>query len=516
MRSAAGSRRSLVDVSETDLNKLKLQCRRAEGAKREHDEKTRGLLCRQTREIKRLQDEGEELSRSLRVSQSGFNRWTDAGVVQDLTAMLARGDRIDEELEAEKGKVASLKVQISKLERTLAGQTTGGGSTHHSMNLRKNTCLIESNLYRGRKCLNTMMTRNGEFREELKMLLVEKKQFLQVQSRLEKELQAIRKNISNLMSKCTEAFNASVKIQERQRMLMEQNAKDVAHYIKERSSLEQQMSYFCNFEVFLGIKAIVRNNQDTDRRKVRHKQLESKELAPGDFEDAIKKIYTETKEMDLDKLVRNFIQMEEQNYTLLKFVNYKHNEAETIRRQISQLCNEIEIFVAEEQQQQKQHHDLRMKVSFKQKITEQHLAGYQQRVEYIEKLLDQLKGGVESLLQISHDSSVTFKQLGSSDRVQDENIIEYLRGVENRVNELLTLQSFIHFQENLNQWDIDNLSTIAGQLLGMTPQAVNPTTAAGIPTPVDDPDVVELLLLEAKEPVSKKRIERRKKTDRLT
>lgn len=53
-------------------------------------------------EIKRLQDEREERLCSLKASQSGFNRCTDACVV--LTAMLASEDRIDGELEAEKRK----------------------------------------------------------------------------------------------------------------------------------------------------------------------------------------------------------------------------------------------------------------------------------------------------------------------------------------------------------------------------------------------------------------------------
>lgn len=41
---------------------------------------------------------------------------------------------------------------------------------------------------------------------------------------------------------------------------------------------------------------------------VKHKQLDSKELGPEDFEDAIKKILKVTEESDLDKLVRNFLQ----------------------------------------------------------------------------------------------------------------------------------------------------------------------------------------------------------------
>ncbi|KAK9515544.1 hypothetical protein VZT92_026182 [Zoarces viviparus] len=178
-------------------------------------------------------------------------------------------------------------------------------------------------------------------------------------------------------------------------------------------------------------------------------------------------------------------------------------------------------------------------LSVKQETTGQHLAAYQQRVEVIEKLLDQLKEGVELLLRLSCDRSVTREQSGSSDGVQDENVVEYLRRVDNRVKELLTLQAFIHFQQNLNPWDIQSpydcwaapgkeltscqshhccwdcftcvgvIVFCAGRDMMLKDQCLS-----------DDPDGVELLLLEEKEPLSRddlqKRIQRRRKTDRLT
>ncbi|KAL6119900.1 odad1 [Pungitius sinensis] len=521
LRSSAARGQLLREFSETDLNIMKLQYRRAEGLKRTHKEETRGLLSRQKRELKRLEEEQEEMSRTLRVSLSRFNRWTDARVVEDLSVISASGERIDEELEAEKGQLASLKDQISKFERKLAGQKTCWQTTHHSRELIKNTCVIERKLYRGHACLNEMMTSNRRLREDLKTLQEEKKLFLQVQSHLERELEAIHKGILNFRTKCNEAFNASVKIQERQRMLMNQNAKDVFHYIRGRSNLEQEISHFYNFEVFLGRKAIVRSNQDTGHRKVKHKQLESKELAPGYFEEAIKKILTKTKEVNLEELVRNFIEMEQQNYRLQIFVNYQHTEEEAIRRKISQLEKGKGLFEAEEQRWQGQRPAVWKKASVEQETTEQHLAGYRQRVGFIEKLLHQLKEGVESLLRISGDSSGTSKQLGSPDGVKEENTVEYLIRVEKRVSKLLTLQSLIHFQENLNPWDIDSLTTIAEQLLGTSPPADHQPTAAGIPAPLfsDDPDLVAPLLLEAKEPVSRedlltlvqKRIQRSRK-----
>lgn len=60
--------------------------------------------------------------------------------------------------------------------------------------------------------------------------------------------------------------------------------------------------------------------------------------------------------------------------------------------------------------------------------------------------------GVKSLLQICYGSLVTCDQLDSSDRDQDENIKAYLRMVEDQVNELLALQSYLHLQERPSEW----------------------------------------------------------------
>ncbi|XP_053173904.1 outer dynein arm-docking complex subunit 1-like [Scomber japonicus] len=510
------------NAAETDLKRLQLQYRKAEEAKRAYCVKTQRLLYRDKREIQRLQDEQEELLCSLRVSQSCFNRQNDVSVVQDLTAMLASEDRIDEELEEEKLKIASLKDQILEWERKLAGhseETVHRSYKSDKNRLRKTTYSMENKLDRGRKCFSQLMTRNGQLREDLKILQEEKKHFLRVKSKLEHELHTIRKDVCKLSTECTEAFSSSVKIQEKERMLRDQNGKEKAHYRKEKSKMEREIFHYSNCEAFLDIKAIARVSLDSDHRnEEQSKQLKCKEWGLEDFEDAIEKILRETGESDLDKLVRNFIQMEEQNYTVLKFVNYQHNEAQTIQRQISQLCKQMEIFVVENQQQLEQHQSLQSTVLIKQEAVNEQLEVYQQRVGFMEKLLDQLKKGVKSLLQISHDSSEICDKLSSSDGVQDENITEYLRMVEDRTNELLTLQSYLLFQENLSQWDTD--SVIAEHLLGINPP-VNLTTAATTPAPDNDPESVESVLLEMKEPMSRddlltlvsKRIQNEKTTD---
>ncbi|XP_030278035.1 coiled-coil domain-containing protein 114-like [Sparus aurata] len=472
MRPSFPARRQLLldPCTETYLTELQQQYRRAERAKQEYTSKTQGLIQRRIQEIQRLQDEREGFLHNLRVCHSA-----DFSDVQYPTAMLTCVGRVVEELEAEKDKVASLNDQISEWERKLVGQRTGGGTTHCSMKSENKLLKIKNNLHRGIECFNTLMSRNGELREELKTLQLEEKQFLHVQSLLEKELHAVCKDTGNLMTKCTEAFVASVEMKETQRMLRDQNAKD-AQYLEQRRNLQPESNSY--LKAFLHTKANARSHDVDHRRVEKCTQSGSKELELKDFENLMTHILNEAGEIDLDELISNFIQMEEQSYTLLNFVNYQRNEAEAARRQNSQLCSERETRMAEELKQQEQDRALQRTVAIKREATEQQLSAYEQRVQFKEKLLDQLKEGVKSLLQASYDSC---DQSCSSDRIQDENIKDSLTMVEDRVNELLTLLSYVHFQEKLSKWD--SLTTLAQQLLGSTAPAVRLNTAAATPAP---------------------------------
>lgn len=56
-------------------------------------------------------------------------------------------------------------------------------------------------------------------------------------------------------------------MQKKRRLLADQDIKDVAQYVKERSYLELEKARYLNFGAFLHTKASARINQDTDYRK---------------------------------------------------------------------------------------------------------------------------------------------------------------------------------------------------------------------------------------------------------
>nr|XP_057941245.1 outer dynein arm-docking complex subunit 1-like [Doryrhamphus excisus]XP_057941246.1 outer dynein arm-docking complex subunit 1-like [Doryrhamphus excisus]XP_057941247.1 outer dynein arm-docking complex subunit 1-like [Doryrhamphus excisus] len=477
-RSARG--RSQEENPENDLHKLKLQYRQAVKDKQAYDDKIQSFLLKDSREIQRLQNEQEELLHFLTIAQSNSNQKKETNAVQDLENLLSNEERIDDELLSNKNKLVSFKKQIVEWERKLVAQR-GGHASHNTKsddNSMKDILSKEDKLYKGHICFNELMIRNGQLKKEIDMLEMEKNEFMQVQLQLKKELQAIRKEISDLSAMCTKANNASVGIQVKQKKLKEQKAQFEAQYTQTTTNLEHEISTHCNLEVMVNVKNASDEGSDHDNENLLD-QLEKLTL----HEDTIRRILTETGENDLDSLVRNYLELEEENYSLMGFVNYQHWQAEAIKQQITQLYKESELFVVDQKDQDEDRKTLQMAIFAKQETIEEQLSGYQKQIQFKEKIQRLLKIGIQSLLRICCQRS-EISSLGSADRALDEHMTACLKMVEDKVNGLLNLQSVLLFQENLTQCDLasDGFNSIADQLRGKgNAPAVNLSTRASTP-----------------------------------
>ncbi|XP_061831471.1 outer dynein arm-docking complex subunit 1-like [Nerophis lumbriciformis] len=482
-RSARG--RSQEENPENDLHKLKLQYRQAVKDKQAFDDKIQSLLLKDSREIQRLQNEHEELLHTLTIAQSNCNQKQEINAAQDLEVLLSNEERIEEELLGNKSRLVSYKKQILEWERKLVAQR-GGYAPHNTKtedNSAKDIVSKEDKLYKGHICFNELMIRNGQLKKDIDMLEMEKNEFLQIQLQLKKELQGIRKEISDLSAMCTKANNASVAIQVRQKKLKEQKAQFEAQYTQTTANLEHEIATHCNLEAMVNIKNAADESSNRDKEDLME-QLQRLTI----HEDTIRRILYETGESDLDSLVQNYLELEEENYSILGFVNYQHWDVEAIQQQIAQLIKEGELFKEEQCRHGVDRKTFHGAISTKQKSVEEQLNDFRKQIHVKEDIQKHLKTGVQSLLRICCDRS-EISSLGSSDRALDEHMTACLRMVEDKVNSLLNLQSIILFQENLTQCDLvsDGFGSIADQLRGKgNAPAVTLSTGPTTPTPDDD------------------------------
>ncbi|KAM3878034.1 coiled-coil domain-containing protein 114 [Diretmus argenteus] len=513
-----GSEMDIDGIAETELAKLQRQFRIMEGDRQAYNIQAQEQIRKQRQEIEKLQKEQEELQRSLRVSES-VSRQQDSEDTQSLSALLEQRDALEEELERERQCQRELEKEISGMENKLTELRKGEASTSdtHSSQVRQTQKAIrtlENKLERALIGFNEQLTKNSHLRGELETLRVERVRFQQLQHRLDKELHEIRKDIGEVINLSTAAYDARVEAQSKMTMMREKAVKDLAQYNAEMKELERVIAHERRLKEFMTTKCSERTGQDegqeTGRRQElkEQKRMDCREESVDTLEEVFERIRTVTGEDNLDMLVSKFIQVEDRNFALFNFVNEQNNEAEALRDQISQTQGEMEQFRVAGLQQEEDHRSLLRDIDERQRETESQAGEYETQAGVVSKILDQAKTGVNSIFsKMEWDRSVIEDVLGSSAGISENNIMSYLALVEQKTNELLTMQAF------LNSKDIDkdyNSKDLAKFLLGQNPEMLKQNIIVQPPVTSKDYDIEESSLTDEEEqPLSQEELRQR-------
>ncbi|XP_035238609.1 coiled-coil domain-containing protein 114-like isoform X2 [Anguilla anguilla] len=506
-------------IAEAELAKLQRQFRIMEGDRQAYSIETQNLIRRQLQEIQKLQKEHEELQCSLRVSESHARRLRDTEATQTLRSTLERRDEVEEQLEREKQAIAQLDQEIFSLERKLADRRRGGSAVNlnrkaQASQTHQASHTLENKLHRALTSFNKQLAKIGSLREELETLHVERDRFQHLYRRLIKELQELRKDIGDVVDQSTSAYDARVEAQCKTVTLNEKAVKDLAQYNVEMQELERIIAHEHRLKTFMNVKNQERADEDaqdlsrkqaTEEREKR--KTESGEESIASLEEAFIRIQRITGEEDLDLLVMKFIEVEDRNFALFNYVNEQNNEAETLRDQISQIQQEMAQFRQEGQRQERERGALLREIGEQQEETEKQTQAYEQRATVLAKILDQLKTGVSDVFQkIGCDRSVIEDMLGSSSGIRDSDLITYLSLVEQKTNELLTIQSYLMSKDLEKDYDPEDVARV---LLGQSPQLTRQNLSILPPSIGDTIDPEESSLTDEERPLTRNELQER-------
>ncbi|CAB1353424.1 unnamed protein product [Coregonus sp. 'balchen'] len=451
-------------IAETEMGKLQRQFRIMGGDRLAYSIQSQDHIRRQRQEIENLEKEQEELQRSLCVSESLSRRQQDSEDAQTLRSMLEQRDEVGDEVEMERQSQAELEQEISIMERKLAelrrGEVTATLSQKsQSRHTQKASRTLENKLDRALIRFNKQLTKNSHLREDLESLRVERVRFQQLHRRLDKELQEIRKDIGDMVSLSTAAYDVRVEAQSKMIMMREKAVKDLSQYSAEMKELERVIAHERRLKEFMTTKCSERSGQDEGQELGRrHEVKEQRRMDSGEesvdtLEEVFQRIQNITGEDDLDMLVTRFIQVEDQNFALFNYVNEQNNEAEALRDQINQV-----------------------------------------RVNSVFHKMDCDRSLVEDLL-------------GSSSGIRENNIMTYLGLVEQRTNQLLTMQAFLSSRDLDKEYDPKDLARF---LLGQNPEVPRQNIIIQPPVTGDDYDTEESPLTDEEErPLSQGELRKR-------
>ncbi|XP_036957054.1 coiled-coil domain-containing protein 114 isoform X1 [Acanthopagrus latus] len=485
-RSAISARSDISEMdtdgtAESELAKLQRQFRIMEGDRQAYSLQAREPIRKQQQEIESLLKEQEELHRNRCACKSFSQQQPDSEDTQRLRTLLGQQDMLKEELGKEKQCQNDLEKEIASMQLKLAelrkGEvSTGNKQRSEDRRTRKAIRTLEYKLDRALTCFSEQLTRNSQLREELQSLHIERVRFQQLQKRLEKELDDIRKKIGEIVSLSTAAYDVREEAMSKMTMMREKAVKDLAQFNAEMKELERVIAHEWSLKEFMTTKCSERSGQEggqeTGHRQMselkEQRRVDSGEESLDALEEVFKRIQAVTGEDNLDMQVTRFIQDEDQNFALFNFVNEQNNEAEALRDRISQIQAESEQCQEAGLKQEQDHRSLLKDINEQQKETKSQAEDYEHQASIISEILDKIKTELNSIFsKIECDRSVIEDALGSSTGISENNIMSYLGLVEQKTNELLTIQAFLNSKDVEKDYNPKDLATF---LLGQNPE----------------------------------------------
>lgn len=178
-----------------------------------------------------------------------------------------------------------------------------------------------------------------------------------------------------------------------------------------------------------------------------------------EYQEAFAKIAKATGAKDIDELVKNFIEAEERNFTLSRFVNELTQETEQLDEEIDHIKKDIEEYknqgLGENNERKKLQKELEEKIRRNEESYDVHMTEYKGTLDKI----NSIKSSIEEIFSLVSDNNETakrFKALQESQGLTQDNIMQYLGMVEEMINDMIKQYAFLLAQKLKVTKDLDD------------------------------------------------------------
>ena len=157
------------------------------------------------------------------------------------------------------------------------------------------------------------------------------------------------------------------------------------------------------------------------------------------YEEAFNSIKAATHLNDIDQLVTEFVQAEDHNYSLYKYVGELTNEMDELEEEIKKIREEIDKYRGHGVNNENNREKILDKLNKELMGVENETKEYEKQYSETMKTINSLKIGVSSIFErIGCNTEIVPELIGSSG-VSESNMMHYLGVIEQRTNEVLQM-----------------------------------------------------------------------------
>lgn len=256
----------------------------------------------------------------ISIAQSQVKRLRDSERLENMGHLLKCRVQVQAEVKELQEQTRALDREIQEWETRIFAHSQDvkapGCVLSQKVKVRQRIKILEDQLDRVTCRFDIQLVRNATLREELDLLRIERNRYLNVDHKLQKEIQHLRHAVSVLMVSSTSAYTVREEAKNKISMLRERAEKEVAQNETEVQILQRQVAHLEQLHRFLKLKnddrqpdpAILAKREQRAREVAEGLRKTSQEKLVLRYEDALNKLYQLTGESDPDLMVEKYLE----------------------------------------------------------------------------------------------------------------------------------------------------------------------------------------------------------------
>ncbi|KAK3856476.1 hypothetical protein Pcinc_037203 [Petrolisthes cinctipes] len=438
-----------LESAETLLSRLRRQYRMMERNRRQYRDEATVLLGRQRKILRDLQKEKDDLESHLSAMATVQNETKNHRTIHTLSATLDRQSDYQEQIEQEKDKIREVDANITVAEKKLRESRRRVPSARQLESRRlaalNATKALQNRIQQATVRLNAVLADNRVLRTNLENLLKQRDKFLLQAQRLEKQLQATTKKKSDIMDQVTKAYSERDEAQTKMRALKERAERDAQQYSHELKKLQRAVDHQNHLRAFVATISAGEEDEDCteEARGAREENHGGPEQTLATYRASVSHLREMSGEESVEALVTNYLQAENDNYTLFTYISDLNNEVTSLSAEVRRLSQMIEDTRGRSEEQGRESQRTVSKLESEVESAEAALEVLEGELRTAEDTLTEMKTATQELFEMLQCDPQPIIAIVGGGEITSGSVSVYLSVVEQRIHELLQLHQFM-------------------------------------------------------------------------
>jgi len=447
---------------EQEIAELQRKFRVLENDKRAYSEDSQSIIRKQRATIEKLTRENRKMKAELNETRSSSGTQVEARIskekVDHLTDKLDQiKNKMDDETDNSRilaDTVANTQKAIFETREDMAQHGGVKAALENAKAVQKQIRVLENRLDKALQKFNDAIEANRALREQIDTLRRERVVFDDIYKKLENELHTKKKEMANIIEQANAAYEARDSAQAQMAALKQQADKEHAEFEKEWRELGKLIENDKKMKEFMREKVRNREKDDTTATASRVSttkpsyEVTKSTLAVtssgstdkiNTYEEAFTKIQAATGICDIDELVQNFINAEDQNFTLFKYNNELQADIEKLETNIGDFKEEF-VGLSGSGTRKEDTDKVKILETLEEKWSDidKKAVLYNDKHQDANQTLMHIRSGIESIFRRVGCTADDLPS-GTGAAISEANMVTFLAVVEHRTNDLLKI-----------------------------------------------------------------------------